>query len=126
METIKDIAFVIPTHPPHYKYLYDLLNKLEKHNIFIDIFLVFSTESDYDCFSLKERIKPIILKEPLNGNSKVTFKKFYGLKQLINSNYDYFIVCDSEIDIILENFTYTNLRCKIDNIFKNKKYMLEI
>jgi hypothetical protein len=42
------------------------------------------------------------------------------LKQLINSNYDYFIVCDSEIDIIPENFTNDNISEKINNIFNNK------
>jgi len=121
MALITDVAFVIPSYPPHYNYLYDLLDKLKKHNIIIDIFIVFSNQADYECFKLKDNIKSIVLKEPLNTSSKVTFKKFYALNQLINSNYDYFIVCDSEIDIIPENFNYINIREKIENIFKNKK-----
>jgi len=121
MSLITDVAFVIPTHPPHFHYLYNLLNKLEKHHITIDIFLVFSNDNDYNTFELKEKIKPIIIREPLNYMSMITSKKFYGLKQLINTHYDYFIVCDSEIDIIPENFTKDNIKYKLDNIFKNKK-----
>jgi len=35
-------------------------------------------------------------------------------------NYDYFIVCDSEIDIVLENFSKENILNKINKIYENK------
>jgi hypothetical protein len=70
---------------------------------------------------MKEYINPIIIKGPINQNSIVTFKKFYALKELIKSPFDYFIVCDSEIDIIIENFTKDNVMQKINNIFSNKR-----
>jgi len=115
---INNIAFIIPTYPPHYHYLYNILPKLK--NI-INIYLVFSNDEDYMSFTMKEYINPIIIKESINHNSIVTFKKFYGLKELIQSPFDYFIVCDSEIDIITENFTKDNVIQKINNIFSNKR-----
>jgi len=124
MEIISDIALIIPSYPNHYKYIYNLLSKLYKNNIKIDIYLVFSTETDYDLFQMKDYIKPLILVESLSerlASSLVTYKKFIALQQLINSNYDYFICCDSEIDIIPENFTADNIRQKLRNIFLNKK-----
>jgi hypothetical protein len=98
----------------------------------IDIFIVFSNQSHYEQFQLKDHIKPIIIdshKNMLNttlvhGNmlpSIVTHKKFSGLKQLMDSKYDYFIVCDSEIDIIPEHFTNDNILEKIKNIFTRKQ-----
>jgi len=69
---------------------------------------------------MKEYITPIIVNGPINKNSIITFKKFYALKELISSHFDYFIVCDSEIDIITENFTKDNITQKINNIFSNK------
>jgi hypothetical protein len=114
---INNIAFIIPTYPPHYHYLYNILPKLV--NI-INIYLVFSNNEDYKSFIMKDLITPIIVKEPINKNSIITFKKFYALKELISSSFDYFIVCDSEIDIIIENFTKDNIQQKVCNIFSNK------
>ena len=48
---------------------------------------------------------------PITDNI-VIYKKFTGLNKLIDSKYDYFIVCDSEIDVILENFNYENIVCQ--------------
>jgi len=114
---INNIAFIIPTYPPHYHYLYNILPKIK--NI-INIYLVFSNNEDYISFTMKEYITPIIIKEPINKNSIITFKKFYALKELMLSSFEYFIVCDSEIDIIIENFTKDNILQKINNIFSNK------
>jgi hypothetical protein len=118
---INNIAFIIPIHPPYYHYIYDLIKKLNTSDIHIDIFLVFSSQNDFNLFQMKTDINPIIINEPLNTNSIVTFKKFYGLKQLIESKYEYFICCDAEIDIIFQNFTNENIHEKINNIFNNKK-----
>ena len=117
---IDNVAFCIPIHPPKYQYIYDLILKLENNNILIDIFLIFSSEFDYNAFIFKEKIKPLIVYEELNINSIITFKKFFGLKKLSSSKYDYLICCDSEIDIIPNNFTYDNINEKIKNIYTNK------
>jgi hypothetical protein len=118
--SIDNIAFVIPIHPPHYTYIYNFIHKLKSNSIVIDIYLVFSNHGDYNRFEMKLDIIPIIISESLNNNSIITFKKFYGLKTLIDSKYDYFICCDSEIDIIPINFTKDNLTYKITEIFNNK------
>jgi hypothetical protein len=120
MMKIVNIAFLIPIHPPHYHFIYNLLNKCKSNDIEIDIFLVFSNKIDYHKFTMKNEIKPIIC-DSLNTNSIVTYKKFFGLKQLANSTYDYIICCDSEIDIICDNFTNEIINNKIQNIFTNKK-----
>ena len=44
----ENIAFLIPTHRPHYEYIYSLLNKLKNNNIHINIYLVFSNIPDSD------------------------------------------------------------------------------
>jgi len=121
-----NIAFVIPIHPPKYNYIYNLIEKFKKYNIKIDIYLIFSSQNDYNAFNMKSDIHYFIasfdLKLDDNGRTPiVTCKKFFALKQLCNSTeYDYFICCDSEIDIIPENFTCKNLNDKIENIFNNK------
>ena len=146
---IENTAFLIPIHPPKYHYMYDLLNKINANDIQIDIYLIFSNISDYDIFTMKSEILPIILPEPAientfvkyerqNGilrrkthvtyqtnfgliNSVITYKKFFGLKKLADSKYEYIICCDSEIDILCNNFTNENINHKIKQIFDNKK-----
>jgi hypothetical protein len=119
-ENISNVAFLIPIYPPHYHYLYYIIDKLKANTIKIDIILIFSSPSDYEEFQMKADIKPIIISEPINTKSIITFKKFFALKKLITSKYDYFICCDSEIDIIPENFTHENINNKITQIFNNK------
>lgn len=117
---IENIAFVIPIHPPHYHFIYNFINKLKINNIQINIYLVFSNDADYDQFTMKNEINPIIC-NPFKTNSIVTYKKFFGLKHLANSNYDYIICCDSEIDILCPYFTNENINNKIKQIFDNKQ-----
>jgi len=117
---IENVCFLIPVHPPHYHYIYSLIDKLKLNNIKIDICLVFSTEENYDTFSMKNEIQSIVLKS-IKTSCIVTYKKFFGLRQLANSKYDYIICCDSEIDIICSNFTNDNINNKIKQIFNNKK-----
>jgi hypothetical protein len=117
---IDNIAFLIPIHPPHYHFIYNLINTCKTNKIEVDIFLVFSNKIDYDNFSMKNEIHPLIC-EHFKTNSIVTFKKFFGLKQLANSKYEYIICCDSEIDILCDNFTNENINAKIQQIFNNKK-----
>jgi hypothetical protein len=117
---IDNIAFLIPIHPPHYHFMYNLINKLKYNNIKIDIYLVFSNNTDYSIFTMKNEIHPIMC-EYLQTKSIVTYKKFIGLKYLAYSKYDYIICCDSEIDIISSNFTTEIINNKIKQIFDNKK-----
>lgn len=117
MNRINNIAFIIPVAPKHYSYLYTFIESI--YNI-IDIHIVFSNIEEYNIFEEKDKIKPIIIKEQYHTNGIITFKKFYGLKYLINSDYDYFIVCDAESEIILENFMSLNVNNKINDIFNNK------
>lgn len=115
------IAFIIPIHPKHYSFIYNLLDVIDTiHNNDIDIYLVFSNNEDYDHFDKKNKIKKIIIPE-INTNSIVTYKKFFALDTLKDdTNYDYFIVCDAEITIIPENFHKKNIVNVINKIFENK------
>ena len=117
---ITKVAFIIPVHPPHYQFIYDLLLKLKKYNIRIDIFLIFSSQEDYEVFAVKDGLKYFI-GQNLNSAAIINSKKFYALQQLMNSAYDYFIVCDAEIDIIPENFTAANILQKIEGIFASRR-----
>ena len=70
---------------------------------------------DYELFKFKDiaYIKSIILDNPVTDNI-VIYKKITILNKLIDSNYD------SEIDIISENFNYSNIMNKINHIYNNK------
>ena len=115
-----EIAFIIPIHPKDYHYIYKLSNKIENINLISDIYLVFSSQEDYDKFEDKPNYKYMIIDEVKTDNI-ITYKKFFGLNKLKSKiEYNYFIVCDSEIDIIVENFTLNNVLKKITNIFENK------
>lgn len=116
---IDNIAILIPIHPPNYHYMYNLINKLKEHDIHIDICLVFSNNTEYDRFTMKNEIKPIVC-EPFETKSIITYKKFFGLKHLADSKYEYIVCCDSEIDIIPTNFTSENMNNKIKQIFDTK------
>jgi len=115
----KNVALIIPLHPKHYEIMYKLLDK----NItdIIDVFIVFTNKYEYDIFKQKYKIKPIVLPDNFQTGSIVTYKKLYALQSIMsNINYDYFIVCDSEIDIINKNFNMNNILNKVESIFKNK------
>jgi hypothetical protein len=125
IQKINNVAFIIPSAPHHFHYVYSFIEPIYKN---IDIHIVFSNMEDYDAFKEKDKIKPIIMKEPYQENFVsgphispiVTLKKFYGLKYLINSCYNYFIVCDAESEVVLENFTSSIVNNKINDIFNNK------
>jgi len=113
-------ALIIPIYPIHYDYIYKLLEIFKKNNIYIDLYLVFSDDDDYNFFLKKDEIKKIIIPNTNTGNI-VTYKKFFALDSLKDDKkYDYFIVCDAEITIIPENFNQTNILDKINKIYENK------
>jgi hypothetical protein len=70
---------------------------------------------------MKDRVKHIIAENAPNDRSIIQYKKIYGLKEMINTSYEYIIACDSETDIIPENFTEENMLSIINNIFQQKK-----
>lgn len=115
-------AFIIPLHPPHYHYIYNLLDLIDTTlNNNIDIYIVFSNDSDYNNFNKKDKIKKIIIPQNNNTNCIVTYKKFFALEKLKDEEkYEYFIVCDAEISIIPENFNEVNILNKINKIYEHK------
>jgi hypothetical protein len=116
---INNVSLLIPIHPPHFNYIYHLLDTFIKNDIVIDTYLIFSSEHDYQLFTMKSHIKPIIVDEPMNHNCIAVFKKMYGLQKLINEENEYIVCVDSEIQIIPENFK--NINNKINDIFTNLK-----
>ena len=114
---MNSIAFIIPIHPPKYDYIYKLKNKINIINKCCDIILVFSNQNDYNKFLYKENFKKIIIDNSSNIPI-IYYKKFYALKTLKNK-YSYYITCDSEIDIIIENFNFDNIIKKINKFYNN-------
>jgi len=115
--TCNKLALIIPLHPKDFHYIYNIKNKLTM-NKFLDIYFIFSNKDDFDQFQYKNDFNFIII-DNTNTNNIVTYKKWFSLNQLADK-YDYYIVCDSEIDIIIENFTLNNILNKINYIFENK------
>ena len=116
---MSNICIIIPLCPQVYNYIQILLEKIEIINKVCDIIIVFSNIEEYEEFAYKDKIKKVIIPDNTVTGNIVTFKKFYALK-LLKNLYSYYIVCDSEIDIINENFTKSNINNKINMIFKNK------
>jgi hypothetical protein len=111
-------AFIIPVHPKDYHYIYNFIDLVKYQDI--DIYLIFSSENDYNFFNKKDKINKIVIPQT-NTNNIVTYKKFFALEKLKdNKKYEYFIVCDAEISIIPENFNQTNIIEKIHKIYENK------
>lgn len=120
-ENIDNIALLIPMHPKHYSLVYDLLNKFKSNQITIDVYGIFSNKEEHASFQMKDMVKEIIPNTFPDDEGIVNFKKLYGLKQMIYTSYDYIILCDSETDIVPENFTKDNMTKKIEDIFTHKK-----
>lgn len=114
------IAFIIPIYPKDYKYLYNIKEKISIISKEFDFYLVFSSQKDLDLFEDKKLYKCLI-----KSHSKINIagqKKFYALDKLKNeAKYDYFMIIDAEIDVVLDNFTYKNILSKIESYYNNKK-----
>lgn len=99
---VNKVAFIIPTYPPHFNYAKNFLDTFRKNylNLQADLFFIFSNESEAQEFGEYEY--KIILPDELrifeNGGI-INIKKFFALKSLQNQ-YDYYIVLDSESEII--------------------------
>ena len=114
------LSIIIPIHPPDFHYIYKLQNKIDIINKCCEIVLVFSNENDYNKFLYKDKFRSIILPPNIKTDNIITFKKFYALN-VLKKDYLYFIVCDSEIDIINKNFTFQNIIMKINEFYNNKR-----
>jgi hypothetical protein len=99
---------------------------MKDNKITIDVFLVFSTQADYDTFEQKDSIKHLILSKEINEHSQdkhfqVSAKHFLGYTHLITQPYEYIITLDGDFDIIPENFTNDKIMSKIHAKFSNKR-----
>jgi hypothetical protein len=114
------IAFIIPIYPKDFKYLYGIKEKISILSKIFDFYLVFSSQEDLDLFEDKKLYKCLI-----KSHSKINIagqKKFYALNKLKNeAKYDYFMIVDAEIDVVLDNFTHENIISKIESYYNNKK-----
>lgn len=114
------IAFIIPIYSKDFKYLYSIKEKISIISKEFDFYLVFSSQEDLDSFEDKKLYKCLI-----KSHSKINIagqKKFYALDKLKNeAKYDYFMIIDAEIDVVLDNFTYENIISKIESYYNNKK-----
>ena len=126
IKKIDTVAMLIPVHPSSYKYIYNLLKKMKENNIVIDIFLIFSSQSDYDAFEQKDHIKHLILDKTINDHSQdkhfqISAKRFYGYTHLATQPYEYILTLDADFDIIPENFTQDKIMRKIHAKFSDKR-----
>jgi len=87
-----------------------------------DFYLVFSGESEKKSFRDADLYNCLVYNHPKNKRKQNIpgYKKFYALDYLKNKNYDYVVCSDSEIDVLLHNFTKENVLRKLDDFYENK------
>ena len=117
------VAFVIPIHPPFFHRLRNFLDQLPPAST--RVYAVFSSPEERDAFGSHPAVSPIVIPQGMtydmhSPNGIVDYKKMHALSQLKDAPHDYFIVCDSEIQLIPENFTVQNVLGKIESIFAHK------
>jgi hypothetical protein len=112
-------AFVIPVYPPHFQYMYSVIGQLLG---VVDVFLVFTNEAERKLYTATGH-ESIVLPENVHREGIINYKKFYALKHVLarREEYTHFIVCDSEIKLVLENFTADNVNSKIEHITRHKR-----
>jgi hypothetical protein len=103
------VALIIPIHPPHYHFIYELLAKPIPD---LDIYFIFTCQRDVTLFNppvstskwnsmiMADSIARDLIIHSLRANSIVTLKKWWALSRLDIKAYDYAIVCDAEITFI--------------------------
>jgi hypothetical protein len=92
---------IIPTHLPHFEFT---LNAVKTYNQTVngDLYLVFSTQDEYQNFRNRtsEKFNYLILDDAFKCYSNViTAKKFFAIKTL-SENYKYMAIFDSEIEFV--------------------------
>lgn len=118
------VAFVIPIHPPYYHHIYRFLTQLPPNSV--HVYLVFSSQGDADVFCHQTYTTAIVIPQGLEYSTVsqcgiVDYKKFYALSKLRDAPHDYFIVCDAETHLVVQNFTPENVLGKIESLFANKQ-----
>ena len=119
----KEIAFLVPLYPPHYKFARNLIESWKCNTLDVqsDVWFVFTTEEEQTEFGEWEHciVLPVPLRNFLN-NGIINIKKFYGLSQ-IKDKYEYVIVLDAEstfvrnVDLKQVCETYWNSRVLYGN-----------
>ena len=121
-------AFVIPVHPPHFHYLYQVFDQMRAASCPMDTYLVFSSEDDRDAFQCSDaNVHKLVCDawgtDPLTCGARssiATCKKFFALRRLMETtDHEYFIACDAEMRLIPENFTPENVLRKCQAVFRN-------
>jgi hypothetical protein len=116
---MKNIAAVVPIHPPKYEFARNLLNSYRPE--FLDLYFVFTNEHEKELFGNLGDAKSIVLDSSLPHQELsqlyryVTFKKFYGISKIYDE-YDYILTLDSECMFINQE----KLQSVVEN-FCNKK-----
>ncbi|MDR1826520.1 MAG: hypothetical protein LBQ49_02400 [Rickettsiales bacterium] len=114
----KKVAFLVPIHPPHFKFGNDLRKtmldlKLDER---ADLWFIFTNAEERREFG--EYDDAVILPEKLrnfDNNGIINIKKFFGLNE-IKDKYEYVIVLDAESRFIKN----VGVRGLCENYFKNK------
>jgi len=91
--------FIIPTHLPHFNYIYELIKSFEEYDLNADLLFVFTNENEKSQF-LNTKYQSVVLPEKYHHidfyKGLIHLKKFYGLYESIKMGYKYAAVIDSE------------------------------
>ena len=94
------VAFLVPTHPPHFKYAKSLLETWKVHELDkqSDIWFVLTNDEDAAQFKADERARYLVLPQHLRNPASggiINIKKFYALS-ILKDCYEFIIVMDCE------------------------------
>jgi hypothetical protein len=120
---IKKIGLLIPIHPPKYSYLKNIFESYDDGYDY-EIIFIFSNINDKNLackiYPKINEYKSLILNQVYNIDLRlrnvVFAKKYLALNYFKDSEYDYFIILDSEIKFI----HHQNLKSILDEIYDNK------
>ena len=98
MKMNQRVAFLVPIHPPHFKYARDLFTSFQKNGFDFqsDLWFIFTNEEEQADFG--DYSNTIVLPPELrifDNGGIINIKKFFGLRQ-IQDKYEYIIILDSE------------------------------
>ena len=123
------VAFIIPVHPPYFKYLDKFLKSLLFHKIEADCIIVFSNHHDKDEWNTlystnsttmiknaSAEIIHIIVDLNNRGNNPPLVKKFTAIYRY-HQKYEYFFITDSEISVV----KHINIQKACEFIYSRKK-----
>ena len=94
---------IVPTYPPHYPFIEELIKSYEQYDINADLMFVFSNESDRLSFNNENYINVVLPDEFSHidfHRGIIHLKKFFGLQESIKLGYNFAGVVDSETRVI--------------------------